>query len=117
MPAVHVARPLRAYVASVLSALGAIAPAAVATWLQPAVNARPLTSELMAIAVLTLAGVVIAMLAGAAWLATAQQAGPLLKRATAVRSKSRAAVFQRQRDPDAAGRARPRAPSAAPAAA
>ncbi len=113
----HVPRPLRAYVAAVLSAICAIAPAVAATWLQPAIDARPLTSELMAIAVLTLAGVVIAVLAHAAWLATAQQAGPLLKRATAERSKSRGAVFQRQRDPDAAGRARPRAPSAAPAAA
>ena len=40
--------------------------------------------------------------------------GPLLRRAVALRRKSWGAVFQRQRDPDAAGRARPRAPTAAP---
>jgi len=37
--------------------------------------------------------------------------------AAALREKSWSAAFQRQRDPDAAGRARPRAPSAVPAAA
>jgi hypothetical protein len=42
---------------------------------------------------------------------------PALRRACALRRKSARAAFSRQRDPDAAGRARPRAPSAAPAAA
>lgn len=42
---------------------------------------------------------------------------PLLRRARALREKSWRAAFLRQRDPDAAGRARPRAPSAVPAAA
>jgi hypothetical protein len=42
---------------------------------------------------------------------------PLLRRASALREKSWRAAFLRQRDPDAAGRPRPRAPSAAPAAA
>ena len=40
-----------------------------------------------------------------------------IRRASALREKSWGAAFLRQRDPDAAGRARPRAPSAAPAAA
>jgi Family of unknown function (DUF6412) len=108
---------LRAEVAVVLSALGAIAAAAAAAWLQPTAHALPLASELIAIAAVALAGVVIARLARSARLASAEQAGALLKRALAERRKSLGALFQRQRNPDAAGRARPRAPSAAPAAA
>ena len=42
---------------------------------------------------------------------------PALRQVSALRERSWRAAFQRQRDPDAAGRARPRAPSAAPAAA
>jgi len=42
---------------------------------------------------------------------------PMIRRASALREKSWRAAFLRQRDPDAAGRPRPRAPSAAPAAA
>jgi hypothetical protein len=42
---------------------------------------------------------------------------PVLRHVSALRERSWRAAFQRQRDPDAAGRARPRAPSAAPAAA
>jgi hypothetical protein len=41
----------------------------------------------------------------------------MIRRASALREKSWRAAFSRQRDPDAAGRARPRAPSAALAAA
>jgi hypothetical protein len=111
---VHV---LRAEVAVVLSVLGTIATAAVSAWLQPTTHALPLASELIAIAAITLAGAVIARLARSARLASTEQAGALLKRALAERRKSLGAVFQRQRNPDAAGRARPRAPSAAPAAA
>jgi len=108
---------LRAEVAVVLSALGTIATAAVAAWLQPTEHALPLASELIAIAAITLAGAAIATLARSGRLASAEQAGALLERALAERRKSWGAVFQRQRNPDAAGRARPRAPSAAPAAA
>ena len=42
---------------------------------------------------------------------------PAVRLVSALRQRSWRAAFQRQRDPDAAGRARPRAPSAAPAAA
>lgn len=42
---------------------------------------------------------------------------PAVRLVSALRERSWRAAFQRQRDPDAAGRARPRAPSAAPAAA
>jgi hypothetical protein len=42
---------------------------------------------------------------------------PLTRRVTALREKSWRVAFLRLRDPDARGRTRPRAPSAAPAAA
>lgn len=64
-----------------------------------------------------LAGVLAACLAGGAGLARLAAAVPLISRAAALREKSWRAAFARQRDPDAAGRPRPRAPSAAPAAA
>jgi hypothetical protein len=62
-------------------------------------------------------GLVVAALADSVRLARAVTSGPLLSRAAGLRGKSRCAAFLRQRDPDAAGRPRPRAPSAAPAAA
>jgi len=108
---------LRAEAAVMLSVLGAIAATVVSTCLQPTGLALPLASGLIAIAAATLAGAVIAMLARSAGLARAELAGALLKRTLAERRKSWGAVFQRQRNPDAAGRARPRAPAAAPTAA
>jgi hypothetical protein len=60
---------------------------------------------------------VIVLLTSVAGFARATAAIPLLRRARALREKSWRAAFLRQRDPDAAGRARPRAPSAAPAVA
>lgn len=59
----------------------------------------------------------LACLAGGATLTRISTAVPQLSRACALREKSWRAAFLRQRDPDAAGRPRPRAPSAAPAAA
>jgi hypothetical protein len=72
-------------------------------------------SGLLALATVALAAALIAVLARAPWQATALSAGPPL--AVALRRKSWGAVFQRQRNPDSPGRPRPRAPSAAPAAA
>ncbi len=72
---------------------------------------------LMALAALALAGMALAFLAHAARIATAVTARPLTGRAAALRTKAWSAVFQRQLNPDAAGHARPRAPSAVPAAA
>jgi uncharacterized protein DUF6412 len=60
---------------------------------------------------------VAALLTSVAGLARATAGMPLIRRVCALREKSWLAAFLRQRDPDAAGRARPRAPSAAPAAA
>ncbi len=77
-------------------------------------------SHLSAVAVTLLAGAVLAG-ALAACLASALlgrlSAVPLARRAAALREKSWCAAFLPQRDPDAAGRPRPRAPSARPAAA
>ncbi len=78
-------------------------------------------SGLTALAGAVLAGAVfaavLALLTSVASLSRATAALPMLRRASALREKSWGAAFLRQRDPDAAGRSRPRAPSAAPAAA
>jgi len=109
---------IRAEVAALLAALASIAAAGLTSWSQPLTahaDARP--SAVLAIAAAALAGAIITLLAQSAWLASALQEGPLLQRAAALRRKSWSAVFQRQLNPDAAGHVRPRAPSAAPAAA
>jgi hypothetical protein len=74
-------------------------------------------SGLMAVAAVALTAVIISFLAQGARIAAAVTARPLTGRAAALREKSWSAAFQRQLDPDAPGRARPRAPSAGPAAA
>jgi hypothetical protein len=60
---------------------------------------------------------VLALLTSVAGVSRTAAALPLIRRARALQEKSWRAAFLRQRDPDAAGRTRPRAPSAAPAAA
>jgi Family of unknown function (DUF6412) len=78
-------------------------------------------SGLTALAASVLAGAmfaaVLALLVSVASLSRTTTALPMIRRASALREKSWRAAFLRQRDPDAAGRSRPRAPSAAPAAA
>ena len=79
-------------------------------------------SGLTALAAAVLAGAVLAtavlaLLTSVASLSRTAAALPMTRRASALREKSWRAAFLRQRDPDAAGRPRPRAPSAAPAAA
>jgi hypothetical protein len=77
-------------------------------------------SGLTALAAAVLAGAmfaaVLALLTSVASLSRTTAALPMTRRASALREKSWRAAFLRQRDPDAAGRSRPRAPSAAPAA-
>ena len=74
-----------------------------------------------ALAASVLAGAMLAavltLLTSVAGVSRTAAALPLIRRARALREKSWRAAFLRQRDPDAAGRTRPRAPSAAPAAA
>jgi Family of unknown function (DUF6412) len=80
------------------------------------VAATPTASGLMAAAAIALTGMLVAFLAHGARIAAAVTARPLVRAAT-LREKSWSAAFQRQLNPDAAGRTRPRAPSAFPAAA
>lgn len=82
----------------------------------PAGHVPPSASGLMALAAIALTAALVAFLAHGARIAAVVTARPLV-RAVALREKSWSAAFQRQLDPDAAGRARPRAPSAVPAAA
>jgi hypothetical protein len=78
-------------------------------------------SGLTALAATVVAGVALAavfvLLASVARTSRSAAVLPMRRRASALREKSWRAGFLRQRDPDARGRARPRAPSAAPAAA
>ena len=77
-------------------------------------TATALAATVLAGAVLA---AVLALLTSVAGVSRTAAAQPLVRRARALREKSWRAAFLRQRDPDAAGRTRPRAPSAAPAAA
>jgi hypothetical protein len=74
-------------------------------------------SGLMAVAAVALTAMLVAFLARSGMIAAVITARPQTGRAAALRRKAWSAAFQRQLNPDAAGRARPRAPSAAPAAA
>ena len=76
----------------------------------------PSASGLMALAAVALTGMLVAFLAHGAGIAATVTARPLVLAAT-LREKAWSAAFQRQLNPDAAGRPRPRAPSAVPAAA
>ena len=105
----------RLRVAALLRVLG-IAAAELAVCWQLTPHGQSLPAGLMTLAAVALAGLAIAVLTRSGWLPRLT-AGPLLRRASALRRKSWGAAFQRQLDPDAAGRARPRAPSAVPAAA
>jgi hypothetical protein len=80
------------------------------------VGGKPSTGLAM-LAAITLTAMLVALLAVGARMAAAVTAIPLSSRVAALREKSWRAAFLPQRDPDAPGRARPRAPSAAPAAA
>ncbi len=77
------------------------------------------TPQRMAVvAVVAVAAVAVAgCLAAGASLARTTASLPVSRRVTALREKSWRVAFLRQRDPDARGRTRPRAPSAAQAAA
>ena len=78
----------------------------------------PVTPQrLAALAVVVLAAVAAGCIAANVRVYRAPAAIPVVRRVTALRDKSWRAGFLRLRDPDARGRSRPRAPSAAPAAA
>jgi Family of unknown function (DUF6412) len=80
----------------------------------------PQRVPVLAITVLTVAVLAVALtgcLAAGASLAGAVAGLPVTRRVAALREKSWRVAFLRQRDPNARGRCRPRAPSAALAAA
>jgi hypothetical protein len=70
-----------------------------------------------AVAATLVAGLLVVAAALATRAAALTLAAPVVSRSLALREKAWCAAFLRQRDPDAAGRPRPRAPSAASAAA
>jgi hypothetical protein len=82
-----------------------------------AVPSGPAAPALTLLAGAVLAAALAACLASAARPGHVSAAIPQISRAAALREKSWRAGYLHQRDPDAAGRPRPRAPSAAPAAA
>ena len=82
-----------------------------------ALLARGDSSGLVLLAAVTLTAVLACAAGAGARIAAAAFAIPLGRRAAALREKSWRAAFLPQRDPDARGRPRPRAPSAVPAAA
>jgi hypothetical protein len=84
---------------------------------QLAISPSGLTAVAATILAGAMVGAVLALLSSVASASGLAAAIPLIRRSSALREKSWRAAFLRQRDPDAAGRARPRAPSAAPAAA
>jgi hypothetical protein len=103
-----------------MTALGSVL-AVLAGLLHDLVQLAAGPSGLTALAATVLAGTMLAallaLLTSVASVSRTASALPLIRRARALREKSWRAAFSRQRDPDAAGRARPRAPSAALAAA
>jgi hypothetical protein len=78
---------------------------------------RSVMLTVAALAVAVLAARVAWSLEAGASLAGATGAIPVRRRVAALRERSWRVAFLPQRDPDARGRSRPRAPSAAPAAA
>jgi len=104
---------------NVIAMLGGILPALTghASWQGFALMPDGRPAGLMALAALTLTCLLLALLAQSGRLAAAVTAAPQRSGAAALREKSWRAGFVAQRDPDAPGHARPRAPTAGPAAA
>ena len=88
-----------------------------ATWQAFALMPDGKPAVLVALAAVTLTCLAVGLLAQGARLAAAVTAAPLSSGAAALRERSWRADFVPQRDPDAPGRARPRSPTADPAAA
>lgn len=79
---------------------------------------EPVTPQRLAtLAVAVLAAIAAGCIAAAVLVNGAPAAVPVVRRITALRDKSWRVAFLRLRDPGARGRSRPRAPSAASAAA
>ena len=105
----------RAGLAGLLAALGLLSLGELAGQL---LLGDPVTPQrLAALAVAVLAVVAAGCVAAAVRVDRALAAIPVVCRVTALRDKSWRVAFLRLRDPDARGKPRPRAPSAAPAVA
>src|SRR5215469_8577298 len=104
---------------NVIATLGGVLSALTghASWQGFALVPGEKPAVLVALAAVTLTCLLVSLLAQGGWLAAAVTAAPLRSGAAALREKSWRAGFVSQRDPDAPGRARPRAPTAGPAAA
>jgi uncharacterized protein DUF6412 len=104
---------------NVITTLGGVLSALTghATWQGFALVPGEKPTVLVALAAVTLTCLLVSLLAQGGWLAAAVTAAPLTSGTAALREKSWRAGFVAQRDPDAPGRARPRAPTAGPAAA
>lgn len=87
-----------------------------AFWL-PAGHVAAAPSAPGLVVAIALTAMVVALLSRGGQIAAVLTTRPLTSRTAALSEKAWSAAFQRQLNPDAAGRARPRAPSAAPAAA
>jgi Family of unknown function (DUF6412) len=96
--------------------LGELLSLAIASW-HVLAHSVGTPSGLMVIAGVVLAGAILAAAVSCSPMASALAAGSLLTRSIAQRIDRQAAVLRRQFGPDAAGRARPRAPAMVPAAA
>jgi Family of unknown function (DUF6412) len=103
---------------NVIAMLGGVLSALTghATWQFFALLPDGKPAGLMALAAVTLTCLLVALLAQGARLAAAVTAAPQQSGVAALREKSWRAGFISQRDADAPGRARPRAPTAGPAA-
>jgi hypothetical protein len=99
---------------SVLSALAGLLP-----WHELALGSAGQPAALLAMAAVSVSVAVLLsrVLATSARAAASSAAIPQTSRAARLRAKAWRACFIPQRDPDAAGRPRPRAPGASPAAA
>lgn len=104
----------RAGVAGVLMSLGLLSLGELAGQL---LLGDPLSPQRLAALAVSVLAVVAAGCVAAAVRVDRVAAVRVVRRVTALRDKSWRVAFLRLRDPDARGRSRPRAPSAAPAAA
>jgi hypothetical protein len=102
---------------TVLGGLLAMLAGLLRDFTQLAVSPSGLTALAGAILAGAVFAAVLALLISVSSVSRSTAALPMIRRTSALREKSWRAAFLRQRDPDAAGRSRPRAPSAAQAAA
>lgn len=93
------------------------ADAAAALWVLTVAAAAIKPSGLLMLAAITVTCLLLALLAQSGRIAAVAGALPQASRTAALREKSWRTAFLPLRDPDAPGRARPRAPSVRPAAA